>query len=80
MSYARVVPRGPIWRCHLNQLQPRYTSDEDDDPGEAPCFQESQADTASDSSSNEEHTLQPSPPDEPTSTVSPPLYTPQHPR
>ena len=80
MFNVRVVPRGPIWTRHLDQLQPRNTSDEDDDPSEAPSFQDSQADTASDTSSNEEHTIQPSPPDEPGSTVSPPLYTPQHPR
>ena len=30
----KVVPRGPIWRRHLEQLQPRYASEEDNDPGE----------------------------------------------
>ena len=31
----KVVPRGPVWRRHWEQLQPRYTSDEDMEPGEA---------------------------------------------
>lgn len=30
----KVTPRGPIWRRHIDQLQFRYTSDEDADPGE----------------------------------------------
>ena len=34
--HVRVVPRGPIWRRHLEQLQPRYSSSEDDDPAERP--------------------------------------------
>ena len=32
----RVIPRGPTWRRHLDQLRPRYGSDEDDDPCEIP--------------------------------------------
>ena len=32
----RVIPRGPTWRRHLDQLQPRYGSDQDDDPCEIP--------------------------------------------
>ena len=28
----KVVPRGPVWRRHWEQLQPRYTSEEDNDP------------------------------------------------
>ena len=27
MFHVRVVPKGPIWRRHLNQLQTRYVSD-----------------------------------------------------
>ena len=27
----RVIPRGPTWRRHLDQLRPRYGSDQDDD-------------------------------------------------
>ena len=30
----KVVPRGPVWRRHLEQLQPRFTTEEDNDPGE----------------------------------------------
>ena len=38
----RVIPRGPTWRRHLDQLRPRYGSDQDDDPCEIPtsfCLQ-----------------------------------------
>ena len=29
----RVVPRGGTWRCHVEQLCPRYVDQEDTDPG-----------------------------------------------
>ena len=29
----KVVPRGPVWRRHWEQLQPRYASAEDNEPG-----------------------------------------------
>ena len=32
----RVIPLGPTWRRHLDQLRPRYGSDQDDDPCEIP--------------------------------------------
>ena len=32
----KVIPHGPIWRRHLEQLQPRASSEEDNDPGELP--------------------------------------------
>ena len=32
----RVVPRGPTWRRHIDQLRPRYGVNEDADPGEDP--------------------------------------------
>ena len=32
----RVIPRKPTWRRHLDQLRPRYGSDQDDDPCEIP--------------------------------------------
>ena len=32
----RVIPRGPTWRRHIDQLRPRYASDQDDDPCEIP--------------------------------------------
>ena len=30
----KVVPHGPIWRRHWEQLQPRYITDEDNEPGD----------------------------------------------
>ena len=30
----RVVPKGPVWRRHVEQLRPRHTSPEDDEPAE----------------------------------------------
>ena len=32
----RVYPRGPVWRRHIEQLKPRYASEEDTEPGDAP--------------------------------------------
>ena len=32
----KVLPKGPVWRRHLEQLQPRHTSDGDLEPGEFP--------------------------------------------
>ncbi len=32
----KVVPRGPTWRRHVEQLQPRYPTDDDANPGEEP--------------------------------------------
>ena len=32
----RVYPRGPIWRRFVEQLRPRYISEEDMEPGETP--------------------------------------------
>ena len=31
----KVIPRGPVWRRHLEQLQPRYATEEDAEPGDA---------------------------------------------
>ena len=31
----KVVPHGPVWRRHWEQLQPRYATEEDNEPGEA---------------------------------------------
>ena len=36
MFHVRVVPIGPIWRRHLNQLQSRYDSDSDNDIEDVP--------------------------------------------
>ena len=29
----RVFPKGPVWRCHIDHLQPRYVSTEDTESG-----------------------------------------------
>ena len=34
----RVQPKGPTWRRHLEQLQPRHASVKDDDPGDPPAM------------------------------------------
>ena len=39
MCNVRVVPNGPIWRRHVKQIQPRYTSDDDQDPGDVLSFE-----------------------------------------
>ena len=31
----KVVPHGPVWRRHWEQLQPRYATEEDNEPGDA---------------------------------------------
>nr|KAG5695716.1 hypothetical protein BaRGS_004461 [Batillaria attramentaria] len=31
----KVVPRGPVWRRHWEQLRPRYASEEDNEPGDS---------------------------------------------
>ena len=31
-----VVPRGPTWRRHIEQLRPRFDADEDSEPGDSP--------------------------------------------
>jgi hypothetical protein len=30
----KVLPRGPTWRRHIEQLQPRYASEDDNEPGD----------------------------------------------
>jgi len=37
----RVVPRGPVWRRHIDQLQRRYVSQNDTEPGDTPRLSES---------------------------------------
>ncbi|CAI9716165.1 Tf2-6 poly [Octopus vulgaris] len=32
--HVQVMPRGPIWRLHLEQLQLRYSSEDDQEPGD----------------------------------------------
>lgn len=33
----RVLPRGPTWRRHIDQLRPRFGVDQDTDPGDEPA-------------------------------------------
>ena len=33
----RVLPRGPTWRRHIDQLRPRFGADQDNDPGDDPA-------------------------------------------
>lgn len=42
----RVHPRGPVWRRHIEQLRPRYTSEEDNEPGEDLSFKSTAPDPA----------------------------------
>lgn len=32
----RVLPKGPVWKRHLEQLQPRHTSEMDPEPSDRP--------------------------------------------
>ena len=34
----KVIPHGPVWRRHWDQLRPRYASDEDNEPGDVADF------------------------------------------
>jgi hypothetical protein len=36
----KVVPKGPTWRRHYDQLRPRYASPEDTEPGDQPSLPE----------------------------------------
>ena len=31
----KIIPHGPVWRRHWEQLRPRYASDKDNEPGDA---------------------------------------------
>ena len=33
----KVFPNGPVWRRHIEQLRPRYSTPEDEDPGDDPA-------------------------------------------
>ena len=43
----KVHPRGPLWKRHLEQLQPRYGVAEDTDPGVVTSEQSTSADSVS---------------------------------
>ena len=80
----RTVPQGRIWRRHIDQLRPRFPSNEDDEPGEDYTFD-------SDHTPNSEEindAPEPFPQDEPVSSVQvstntlphSPVYGPSNPR
>ena len=75
MFNVRVVPNGPVWRRHLDQLQPRYASDDDEDPGDVPSSQEH----SDHSSENEQISPQPEAVPSP-QRPAPEEYTRQNPR
>ena len=50
----RVWPRGPTWRRHVEQLQPRYGSEEDLDPGDKPLSTDKTIDRLATSEQSEE--------------------------
>jgi len=43
----RVVPRGPVWRRHIDHLQRRYVSPDDTEPGVTPRLSESREENPS---------------------------------
>ena len=57
MFHVQVAPKGPIWRRHINQLQPRYASSSDTDIDDIPSTPDFQESTASNSSTSEEEPL-----------------------
>ena len=67
----KVIPRGPVWRRHLEQLQPRFASEEDEEPGDIDFVPESPAGHLT-------HDLSAAPPSR--GPPLPPSYGPNHPR
>ena len=49
----RVVPNGPIWRRHLNYPQYRYATDNEQDPGNVPSFQNASPEVANETTCEE---------------------------
>ena len=60
MFHVRVIPKGPIWRRHINQLQPRYVSDSDNDIEDMSYSFDTIQEPVSSKSSTEENDLIPS--------------------
>ena len=60
----QTIPQGSIWRRHIDQLRPRYSSTEDDEPGEDYTFDidntpnSEQNNNAPESSTQDEENLQ----------------------
>ena len=76
----RVLPRGPTWRRHLEQLQPRYVSAEDTEPADTPAMPLSAPSTAPTTETPSLPSIGPVPTDttQTTSEVSPPLALPEY--
>ncbi|CAI9724079.1 Hypothetical predicted protein [Octopus vulgaris] len=76
MFHVQVVPRGPNWGRYLEQLQPRYSSEDDQEPGDTPSFRDSEPQVI-DESAPKEPVSSSLPPSDNNST---PEYSRQHPR
>jgi len=77
---ARVVPRGPVRRRHIDQQQRRYVKPDDTEPGDTPRLSESRGEnpSVSEQLSNDTSTATTGQP--PTSQNVSPEYGPSHPR
>jgi len=76
----RVVPRGPVWRRHIDQLQRRYVSPDDTEPGDTPRLSESREENPSVSEQLSSATLTTTTRQPPTSQNVRPEYRPDHPQ
>ena len=76
----RVVPRGPVWRRHIGQLQRRYVWPDDTEPGDTPRLSECREENpfVSEQLSSDTSTATTRQP--PTSQNVSPEYGPSHPR
>ena len=61
----RTVSQGSIWRRHIDQLRPRYPSNEDDEPGEDYTFDTDNTPNSERNNNAPESSIQ----DEPASSV-----------
>ena len=75
----RVVPRGPAWRRHIDQLQRRYVSPDDTELGDTPRLSESREENPSVSEQLSSDTSTATTGQPPTSQNASPEYGPSHP-
>jgi len=75
----RVVPRGPVWRRHIDHLQRRYVSPDDAEPGDPPRLSESREENPFFSEQLPSDTSTATTGQPPTSQNVSPLYGPSHP-
>jgi len=76
----RVVPRSPVWRRHIDELQRRYVSPDDTEPGNTPRLSESREENPSVSEKLSSDTSPATTRQPPTSQNVSPDYGPSHPR